>query len=256
MTGVAAADILRRQIAERLRTAISLRQIARDLGVSPYVVRRHAGPLISDMRRAGTIGQCACGKERFHQRGCKAIAKLARRPASPPEVVARRAAILADMMSGETLRAIASRYGVHHTAISQKRRFLTEEQRAQRVAAHAARKARRKTSQRSWGPPIRPERDPLYCRVSAALPTWLHPQLRDDVTSEMILAILEGTIAEADIRAHAKRFANAATAEYRSKWAPISLESAMFDGAGETLADSIPDPSALAAFDRIFEVQP
>ena len=191
-----AADMLRRQIADRLLTSTSLRAIAREIGAHHSTVRKYAGPLIDAMRESCALPDCRCGKPRFHLGGC----------VNEPRALGRR--------------------------------------------------AKRKAPARPLGPPIHPSRDPLYRRVRDALPGWLHPELRDDVISEMVLSILEGAAPEADILAQAKRFANAATAEYRSKWAPISLDSPMFEDSTETLADCIADPAALEAFDRIMEARP
>ncbi len=76
---------------------------------------------------------------------------------------------------------------------------------------------------------------------------------RDDVISEIYLAVLEGTLDVDAVEANAKRFANAAVSTYESKFGPRSLDAAMFDDSDRSLIESIPDPSALAAFDYIFE---
>lgn len=97
--------------------------------------------------------------------------------------------------------------------------------------------------------------DGLYARISAAVPGWVSEPTRDDIISEMYLATQEGTLRLADIELNARRFAMAAVAMWESKFSPRSIDAPMFDDGKRTLADMIPDPAALAAFEALDDLR-
>lgn len=99
----------------------------------------------------------------------------------------------------------------------------------------------------------RPKHDALYRQIAAAVPAWLDNHLHDDVISEVYLAILDGTISTSEVSANADRFARAARNAFTSKWGNRSLDEKRFHDSEATIGSTIPDPSALAAFDYIFE---
>jgi len=93
----------------------------------------------------------------------------------------------------------------------------------------------------------------LYARIAAAMPRWLSKASRDDAIGDLFLAVLESRVQFADIEQAAQRFASRTTRDYENRFGPISIDAVRFDDSDRTLADFIPDPSALAAFDHIFE---
>ena len=94
--------------------------------------------------------------------------------------------------------------------------------------------------------------DKLYAAVSSALSHMSDRILRDDAISEMYLAALEGQLALKDIRAEARRFSGAEVAKWQSRYGPISLDEITSDE-DFALIEKIDDPSALDAFNAIFE---
>lgn len=67
--------------------------------------------------------------------------------------------------------------------------------------------------------------------------------LRDDVISEMFLALMEGRLSRDQIGAEAKAYSGRAIGQWQSKWAPMSLDEDL-TGEGFRLVDVIPCPSA------------
>lgn len=95
----------------------------------------------------------------------------------------------------------------------------------------------------------------LFEQIRNALPDAMDPVLRDDAISEIYLAVIEGKLSAGRIKAEAKRYANRQVAEWQSRYGPRSLDEVMGD-TDLTMLELIEDPSALAAFDRIFEQDP
>lgn len=233
-------------VLDLLPVVSSFRQLALATGLNKTKVGYIAAPYLAIMRATGAIGYCECGRERFHPRVCSRTLSRGGRVITP-KLLAHRAEMVAAIMSGEQYLSIARRYGVDKATVRAYLRYLTPAQRERRKALERARIRESRAV-----PVVRPHRDALYRRVYAALPGWLDDTLRDDVASEMLVAIYEGA-EEREIIAQAERFARAARNAFASKFGAISLDQPLFDGSRETIGSSIVDPGALAAFDYIFE---
>lgn len=80
----------------------------------------------------------------------------------------------------------------------------------------------------------------LYHNAQNAVSSRLPPHVRDDVISEIILAVLEGDLAEADISKHAGKFLAAHYKMHPTKFGPISLDAPAYrDGGRDTIGDTI-----------------
>jgi hypothetical protein len=224
-------------IADLLPVTTSLRSIAAKLGINYCTMRPYAGPLIALMRAAGTLPSCGCGKERFHKYPCIISRQIC------PE---RRDAIVSEITTGELYRDIGVKFGIGRLSARNYLRYLTPAQRRRRLDLQRSRRPEAAAEARPFG-------DNLYARIATAVPRWLTNATRDDVISEIYLAVLEGTLDAAAIEANVARFARAGAAAYESKFGPRSLDERRFDDSERTLAETIPDPYALAAFDYIFE---
>lgn len=96
------------------------------------------------------------------------------------------------------------------------------------------------------------QRDPIFARISRAVPRSVDPMLREDVLSDIYLAIREGVLHPRDVEAAARKFIGAAFAAWANRWGNLSLDvAASAVGNGPTFADLIEDEHALAAFDRV-----
>lgn len=95
-------------------------------------------------------------------------------------------------------------------------------------------------------------RDPIFGRISRAVPRSVDPVMRDDILSSMYLAIRLGILTPADIEAMAGRFISAAFAAWSNRWGTMSLDARINDIEGApTFAELVEDEQALGAFDRI-----
>lgn len=235
-------DAQRQMILDLLPVVASLRQIAAALDLDPVTARNAARPFVALMRATGTLGTCACGRERFHPYGCRA------QPGRPSVFSpARRDALVAAIMTGDGYHDIARKMRVGRQTLRRVLATMTPDQRARRKALEMARRGS------GTNCPSLPTKDTLYRRIADAVPPWLDHHLRDDVISETYIAVMEGTIADRDLGKHVQRFARVARDSFTSKWGHRSLDAKLFADGNATLADFIADPAALAAFDRIME---
>lgn len=95
-------------------------------------------------------------------------------------------------------------------------------------------------------------RSDLYRRVSAAISPYLAPDVRDDAISDLIVAVLSGDIAEAEVEARARKFASRAVAQWASRFGALSLDEDR-DGEGWTRYAGLPCERATSAH-RIVEL--
>jgi len=258
-------------IVELLPTIGSLRELCAVTGLRLDTIRRETAPFLAIMKLQGTHPQCGCGKDRFHPYGCAdSYAKSWPSDCLPGQtreqsavLLERRRLAIEMLVAGERLCDIDQCLGMSKGGAKNYVRFMSSEQLEARTAAvekrnAAARKSRAKRPKLSKAKtpdpePVRPFRDTLYAQLAGAVPRWLSPALREDVISEMYVAICDGTLDRDDIAAKAKRFASVAQRQFESKYGPVSIDLPRWETGGATIGDCIPDPSALQAFDYIFE---
>lgn len=240
---------------KHLPTVGSLRDLATITGTRLDAVRQAVAPFLATMKANGTHPKCGCGKDRFHPYGCVDRERKARystpiRGRSAEDAlaaVAKRGPIIDAIMTGDPYSAIEQRLNLPHKSARKYLIHLTPDQLAQR-----------KRLERDRAEPVgnkRPFGDALYARIAAAVPDWVSGPTRDDIISEMYLATQEGALRLADIEANARRFTMAAVAMWESKFSPRSIDAPMFDDGKRTLADMIPDPAALAAFEALDDMR-
>ena len=207
---------LHQRLAERLEAGASIRQMARETGIGPFAIRASLGDEVSQMIAEG----------RFNLRITQ-------------EQKERREEIIAAIVAGKSFGDIAAQWRISPSAAYAYQRHMTPQQLRQRKAL---------TERRVF----RPHRDDLYARINAAVPHWMSEQLRDDIISDLYLAVLEADVSVGDIEQAARKFSAEAFAAFESRFGPRSLDELAFEDGRETLGDRIADPSALAAFDYIF----
>lgn len=95
----------------------------------------------------------------------------------------------------------------------------------------------------------------LWRRIDAAIPRWPAPDIRADVASEMLLAVVSGELPEAGIEAAAKRYTNQTVNQFASRWGPLSMDEVRQQHGNEfTLHQLLDDPAQLSAM-RCVELQ-
>jgi hypothetical protein len=67
-------------------------------------------------------------------------------------------------------------------------------------------------------------------RINTAVPRHLARDHRDDVIGEMVLAVYEGRLEEADIERRVGEFVNAGYRRDHDRFGPVSLDTPLFEG--------------------------
>lgn len=227
------------EIAERLPTAHSLRRLAAAMGIDKQALCSVARPMIAAMRRAGTLAQCDCGRERFHPRICSRTNNPGGRYKTP-EHLEKRGRIVAAIKAGDTFEDIGRRFGITKACARSYLRWLTPAQVEQRKAKEKARYARGIGAGAGQA-----YRDPTYALIAASVPRWPSQATREDAISDLYLAVLEGSVSTSDIAREARRYATRAVIQWESRYGPRSLDEPRFEGSRDTFADSIADPATL-----------
>ncbi len=239
---------------EHLPTVGSLRDLSAMTGTRLDAVRQAVAPFLATMKLNGTHPKCGCGKDRFHPYG--GVDSVRKASYSTPVrgmsmadalvALAKRGPIIDAIMTGDPYSAIEQRLNLPHKSAQKYLVHLTPEQLAQRK--------RMERDRVGLAGDRRPFGDALYARIASAVPRWVTGPTQDDIISEMYVATWDGTLRLDDIETNARRFAMAAIAMWESKFGPRSIEAPMFDDGKRTLADMIPDPAALAAFEALDDI--
>lgn len=238
-----------------LPTVGSLRDLCAITGLRLDTVRREVAPFLAVMKLQGTHPQCGCGRNRFHPYGCvDSRAKSWPSDCLPGhtreqsvELLKRRERAIEMLVAGDRQVDIDAALGMSKGGAKNYLRFLTPAQMEQRER----RMRQRGNVSRAHDEPTRPFSDPVYARIASAMPRWLTSASRGDAISDVYLGLREGALADADIEVAARKTAGRVAAQYESKWGPRSLDEILFEGGRDTLGDALPDPSALAAFERL-----
>lgn len=235
-------------IVDLIPSVSSLRDLCAITGLRLDTVRTAAAPFIAIMKLGGTLPPCVCGKERFHRYGCKGSAAKGIYASGTYGVsvermsllLPRREKVLAAIMTGDPYSEIENRLGLSKKTARKYLRFLTPAQVAYRKRLEGQR-GRRVVE-------ARPFKDSLYARIASAVPRWMSPELREDIISEMYIAVSSGELPLDHVEKSARRYASAASSQFQSKFGDRSLDEKLFDDSGKTLGDTIVDPAGLLAF--------
>lgn len=230
----------RPEIERLLREGVSVTEIARRFEARIATVQHHARPIIDRLRADGV--RCGCGREIAHPSKCTHNGSLG------AEQLALRARVISLLAAGTQVDVVAQMVKRTTTSIERYIRYLTP---AQAENRRLCRRRRPSASAPVVAP--KPISDAIYARFSALVSRHLPDHLRDDVLSEMYLAVMEG--ADPDVVAgEVRRFTGQGFRMWASKFGPRSLNEARFED-GDDLIHSIPDPAAIAAFDRLDNLQ-
>jgi len=177
---------------------------------------------------------CGCGKPVAHVGTCSAkyetpSRKRGRRPLEPELEACATAALLRGCPADE----LAVELAVTHSSLKKLRKAFSPEQMAQRRRAAATRRRLRN--------PAVAER--VMSKIRAAVPGGLEQALRDDIFSEIWLAVLECRVEEAKIRSAARPFVAQAIEKWQSRYSHSADETSP-DG-GRPLVDTLADDTAL-----------
>lgn len=254
-------------LVEVLPDATSLRELALMFNVRLDVIRREVAPFLAIMKLTGTHPKCGCGRDRFHPYGCvDSYVKGDREGLLPGRTRDLSAALsqkrekAIDMIkAGKRWCEIDEACGISKGSARRYVRFMAPEDQAARQRLDDSRREqlrragarpgrRHRKPKPTSAPPPQPISDPLFVRISAAVPRWPSPALRQDIIGEIYLKVMEGTLPEGSIKLEAKRFASRAVADFENRFGPRSLDERVDADNPVPLRDLIRDTAAEDAF--------
>jgi len=233
-----------KRLLARIETLITaggtLQQVADTLDLSVQAVSRHSLAVRERMFSEGRT--CGCKRIIGHPGCCSATWDAQDRPrgrSALPQDLERKATD--GLVRGWSIAAVAKATGISAHAATALRRSLSKDLLAKRAAAISARLKVSRTSGAD-----------ILEKVKRAVPDRLERALRDDITSEIFVAVIEGRIDEDQIKAAARSFIARGVAEWQSRYGPRSLDEKLGQDGSLTLGDLIEDQTTTAQIDEIF----
>ncbi|WP_311269728.1 hypothetical protein [Sphingobium sp. WCS2017Hpa-17] len=235
----------RNEVISFLYIKCSLRIIAAITGISHPTVKKIAQPFIDE----GCLPPCSCGRPRFHPKLCVGRVQDA---ASFPVDVGTVNSVKELVKEGVTFEEIVNKLDIPKNSARYYRKYTTDH-----LAKARKNSVRSGAKTREGSIEFRPRSDPVWLRINNLLPKWLEHHRRDDVISEIYLKILTGEIEEYALTPEiVRRIANVEVRQSFDKFGSHSLNEPLDSQSSATFLEMIEDPSALAAFDYLFEEQP
>lgn len=230
-------------------TTRSNREISATTGIPLSTVNGSRRRFNLEVVKSGEeLPRCECGQYLHHARLCWArhrqnmknagIASVRTLAPEVAEDVRRR------LLRGETMRSIAERVSLKKEQIHSFLRTFTAEERQQRELAFrtsAGRRRARALARKIARPhATNPSSDPLYARISAAVPRGIDPALRDDMISQAYLEVLEGQLKEDRLAEGVKKVRGRIFQAFANPWGNVSLDAALGDDDARAIVESIP----------------
>lgn len=96
--------------------------------------------------------------------------------------------------------------------------------------------------------------DPLYQEIEQLVPSGLPPDIRDDVISELFLAVLDGSLSRDRLQSGGRAIMDRAIDNCGAcRWTALRSLDAPITESGMTLADIIADDRAMDDFKALFD---
>lgn len=214
--------------------------MAEQLNLSVMTVLKHSVPIRDRLFAEGFT--CACGRALNHNFWCSARWEAydmprGRRPFPEPQETEAVEALL----RGDLVADIAKAIRFSPDSVWRLRRSLSEEQRCERARAMRGRLA--------CGRGIKGEA--LMAKIKAAVSSRIDPALRDDVISEIYLAVIEGRVEPEQIGAVVRSFVSRGMAQWQPLHGPRSLDQKAFEDGGATIGDLVGDSTAIEQLDDL-----
>lgn len=141
-------------------------------------------------------------------------------------------------------RDIATELAVHRQQVSEWRAALYLPPNSPQRPSRPKRKAS--------GPAITPLSNPLYAQIAEAVGRAIAPDLRDDVISDMWLAIAEGRLSEEQVAVAAAQYRGKTIGLYASRFGPRSLDEDIGgEGDGFRMLDLIRDDRSASWLEKM-----
>ncbi len=223
-------------IEDMTRAGAKQQDIADRLGLSQTTVSKHSAAIRAQLASEGV--RCGCGRPLSHRGACSKDAAAKLRQIELPAALQRQ--VRNALLTGVSDKDAATLAGITTAAARAIRRQFTPAESVQRAAA--IRKHRASTVGSDVGN--------ILARVQAAVSRNLDGALRDDVINDLCLAVLDGRVAESEIKAAARTFTSCALKAWQSQYGPRSLDEERGDG-GLKLLDTLGDDTSPNFIDDI-----
>ena len=196
---------------------------------------------------------CGCGQPLRHQGSCPARMPAPHNRISPDALA--RIATWTEL--GYAAAPIAKRLGIGRACVNRNRRLLMRALKERgalcacdRVVGHKALCPQQRLDPPA-DEPIPVSAAKLLAAIRRHVPRTLDPALRDDIVSDLYLAVLQGEVTETDIGSAAPRFISRAFATWADKWGAKSMDAPLGDGDERTLADTLEDGTGASLLDEL-----
>lgn len=226
------------RIEQGILAGMTSHAMAAQLKLSVMTILKHSLPIRERLFAEGN--SCACGRALNHRFWCSARWDAHEMPRGR-QPFAGEADAIAALLRGEIVADIAKAAGVGPDSIWRLRRELSDDQRTERSLAIRARIAR--------GGGLHGAA--LMTKIRATVSRRIDPVLRDDVVSEIYLAVIEGRVEAEQVCAVVKSFVSRGMAQWQSAYGSRSLDQKLHDDGGRTLGDLLDDRTALTGIDAI-----
>lgn len=214
------------QIEQMIRDRLTINEISRRTGISPNTVGKHAAPIWAELSSQGVT--CGCGRRLGHFGVCVATYDQGKRRRGPvPMDPSLYQTIHRMLIGGVSAGDIRADLGITQHAVLRVLGGLTPKQKRRRLSD--LRRQKLPSEKADSG------RD-VIAQITAIVPKGIDPSVRDEVISEMSLAVMQGDLAFDDIKTHCAAYVRKAFNQWASAFGPRSLNEMMGeDGSGELL---------------------
>lgn len=194
-------------------------------------ILKYATPVWEGMAAEGIF--CGCGERRGHVGLCAATwASRGRIRGPQPIPLEEQVRIVNALLSGDSILAIRRTVEVSEKKVLRIFRAMTAEERHKRAMIVRRRIGDDDGHQHGLN---------LYERVRAVVPATLEISIREEVVSELCLAVLQHDLTLDDIKQHAKKFVGRAFTTWANGFGPRSLDEAINEDGDRALHDVIGD---------------
>lgn len=242
--GLSASDVS--EIERMIRDRVTAGDVARRLGFVRETVLRYARPIWEELFAQGVA--CGCGRRMGHFGLCIDTYESGERRRGPaPMDPALYQSVRRMLLDGVNVVHIRTDLDISEHAILRVLGDLTPEQKSQRLSDLRTRK---RPSQRAGS-----GRD-LVAKVNAIVPKGIDPSVREEVVSELCLAVMQGDLTLESIKEHCDAFIGRAFSQWANAFGPRSLNETVGEDGNAEMVDLLHDTTATLSIDEIEIGQP
>jgi DNA-binding CsgD family transcriptional regulator len=235
-----------RRIERMVRGRMSCNEISRRTGFNPRTVSRYVTPVWEEMFAGGIT--CGCSRRLGHVSLCVETYEAGeRRRGSAPIEPSLYRAVHRMLLDGVNVVHIRAGLDISEHAILRVLADFTPEQKSKRLSDLRRRKRPSESAQSG--------RD-LIAKVDAMVPKGIDRSVREEVVSELCLAVMQGDLTLESIKDHCDRFIGRAFSQWASAFGPRSLNETVGEDGSAELVDLLHDTTAELSIDEIEIGQP